>query len=141
MKEICLLNPGDSIDKIKKEFNNNLHFVKSNEKIFNFNYISLDEGDDDILIVRNYIPQIIYTVKKGDNIIDIMSRGYEVGQIDNIVEGDKIILSRPSTLRYVVKPLDNLELICQKFGSNKENIIALNNLKTEKLFVGQILWL
>ena len=67
---------------VKKEFNNNLHFVKSNEKIFNFNYISLDEGDDDILIVRNYIPKIIYTVKKGDNIIDIMSRGYEVGQID-----------------------------------------------------------
>ena len=38
---------------------------------------------------------------------------------------------------YIVKPMDTLDAVSLKFGVDKENIITENNLKTEKLFIGQ----
>ena len=40
---------------------------------------------------------------------------------------------------YVVKILDTLNSICLKYNLKKEDIIKLNNLKSERLFVGQII--
>ena len=40
---------------------------------------------------------------------------------------------------YVVKVLDTLNSVCKKYNLNKEDVIKVNNLKSERLFVGQIL--
>ena len=40
---------------------------------------------------------------------------------------------------YVVTALDNLNSVCKKLGVEKQKIIQLNNLKSEKLFIGQLL--
>ncbi len=40
---------------------------------------------------------------------------------------------------YVVGVLDNINSICKKFNVNKQELIKLNNLKSEKLFIGQII--
>ena len=39
---------------------------------------------------------------------------------------------------YVVGVLDTINSICERFNIKKEELIKLNNLKTEKLFIGQI---
>lgn len=39
----------------------------------------------------------------------------------------------------MVQPLDTMEKICEKLGIDESYIIEKNNLKTDKLFIGQIL--
>ena len=141
MKEIYLLSQGDSINKIKHEYHAEKLLSKSKDKLFGFDYVELNNGIDDIYVVRNYYPYIVYNAQNTDTIIDIMSRGFDCGGVNSIGEGDKLIIYKPKSIRYVVKPLENIDNIANKFGIKKENIIETNALKTEKLFVGQILWI
>lgn len=87
------------------------------------NFIVLKEGVDDIIIVKNYKYNVI---KKKE--VSTLDDGleYETSQIEN---GDI----------YVVKPLDNLIKICKINNVNVEEVMKKNNLKTERLFVGQVL--
>ena len=141
MKEIYLLSRGDNISKIKYEQNVEIELVKSKDKIFDYDYVNLTSGTDDVMVVRNYYPYFIYNVKKGDTLIDLMSRGFDVNVLGDISEGDKIILHKPKSIRYIVKPLETLDSIATMFGVDKFDIISTNKLLTEKLFIGQILWI
>ena len=141
MKEIYVLNHGDTVNKIKYEYKVNISIQKSEDKLFGYEYVDLDSGEDDVLIVRNYYPDYVYTVNNNDTIIDIMSRGFEVFGVNEITAGDKIILSKPQSVRYIVGPLETLKDISNKFGVAASNIIETNKLSTDKLFVGQILWI
>ena len=141
MKEIYILNQGDSIKKISFEKGIDVQGKLSKDKLFGYDFATLADGTDDIIVVRNYFPRFLYNVKKEDTIIDMMSRGFELENITEISEGDKIILYKPRSIRYVVKPLENLDTISIKFGVKKEDIIINNKLLSDKLFVGQILWI
>ena len=141
MKEIYMLNKGDSIDKIKYEYNNNnIKEIFENEK-FSFRYAEIESGTDDILIVRNYLPYYKYIIKPKDTIMDIMSRGFKVQSLNVLEVGDIVILNKPKSIRYVTKPLEKMSDIAKKFGISKEYLMQVNNLNTDKLFVGQILWI
>jgi len=141
MKEIYLLNKGDSVEKVKHELNLTGEYSISHEKVFGYNYVETKKGIDDIVIVKNYLPNYIYKVKKNETIMDILSRGFMVTGVENISAGDTIVLSKPKSIRYVVKPLETLEEISRNFGIDKETIMSINDLKSNKLFIGQILWL
>lgn len=141
MKEIYLLNKGDSINKINYEFKTNKKIEKSNNKVFDYDYAVLNEGNDDIIVVKNYLPVYEYRIKKNESILDLLARGVEVNNVTDIRENDLVILSKPKSIRYVVKPLEKLDNISNKFGLDKEYIIETNKLQSDKLFVGQILWL
>lgn len=141
MREIYLLSHGDSLNKIKHEFNVEISLSQSKEKLFGYNYVDLNKGSQEVYVVRNYYPYIVYNVKKEDTLIDIMSKGFDVNGVVEITEGDKLILHKPKSIRYIVKPLESLQDIAYKFGVNKEDIIDTNKLITDKLFVGQILWI
>ncbi|MBR2468248.1 MAG: LysM peptidoglycan-binding domain-containing protein [Clostridia bacterium] len=53
---------------------------------------------------------------------------------------DDVCLYRPKDNSiYIVGVLDSLNGICEKFKVDKEEIKKLNNLKTDKLFIGQML--
>ena len=72
---------------------------------------------------------------------DIMSRGYEIVGANGCEEGDILLIHKPKSIRYTVSPLDKLEDIAKKYGISKYDIMSSNNLNTDKLFVGQILWI
>ena len=130
-----------SHNKIKYEYGSAIKPVKATEKLWGYEYANLEEGVDDILIVRNYYPYYLYNMSKTDTIIELMSRGFEVNVTSDISEGDKIILKKPRSIRYIVKPMESLDIIAQKFGVDKYDIIMSNGLQSEKLFIGQIIWI
>lgn len=141
MKEIYLLNKGDSVEKGVVELSLSGDFKVSNTRIRDYNFFEVSKGLDDIILVKNYLPKFIYKVKEGENMMDIMSRGFEMDNIQEINLGDILILNKPKSIRYIVKPLEKLEDIANRFCVNMEEIIVNNNLKTDRLFVGQILWI
>lgn len=141
MKEIYLLNMGDTIEKAKQELGLVGHYALSEDKVLGSNYIELNSGGDDITIVKNYLPSYIYKVRNNENIMDILSRGFVVNGVDSVSAGDLLILTKPKSIRYIVGPLETLNSIAKKFGVDKDVIMVTNNLMTEKLFVGQILWI
>lgn len=141
MKEIYLLNKGDSVDKIKYEYGLSNNLKISDKKVFDYNYVDLSEGLDDVMIVRNYLPNYEYRVKKNETLMDLLSIGYKVENTRDLSEGDIVILSKPKSIRYVTKPLEKLSDISRKFGISEKYIMETNNLNCDKLFVGQILWI
>lgn len=140
MREIYLLNKGDCIEKVQYEYNNK-NLKEENVKIFGYRYVTLNNGSDDVIFVKNYLPSIRYVVRKDEKLIDILSRGFKVDNVNNVESGEILMLSRPTNIRYVVKPLETLQEIATKYGVTTTNIMQKNELMTEKLFVGQILWI
>lgn len=140
MKEIYLLNRGDSLDKIKYEFKEARDIELAEDRIFGYKYATIDKGLDDVIIVNNYLPAYDYNVKNNESLLDILARGFKTEAL-SVSSGDEIILTKPKSIRYVVSPLETLQDIAFKFGVTTSDLIQNNDLKTEKLFVGQILWI
>lgn len=138
MREIYILNKGDSIDKIKYELG--VLSSESNLKVFGYKYATLKNGNDDVTIVKNYLPVFEYKLRENETMIDILSRGFKCDSL-NAKPNDLVILSKPKSIRYAVKPLETLSDISQKFGVSMLDIMKSNDLTCEKLFVGQILWI
>ena len=140
MREIYLMNKGDTLDKIKYELGVD-NITISDEKVFGYKFAEIERGSDDVSIVKNYLPLFSYIVDNDDNYLDILARGFKIDSAKEVNSGDTIILSKPRSIRYVVSPLETLDEIALKFGVTKINIMQNNSMKTEKLFVGQILWI
>ena len=140
MQEVYLLNPGDTVSKVKFEYPNN-NGVLGIDTIQNKKYMILKDGSGDIRVIRNYLPMYVYKVKSGENKIDILSRGFEILGGDCEKEGDTLLIHKPKSIRYVVSPLETLDNIAEKYGVSKYDIMSSNNLFTDKLFVGQIIWI
>lgn len=140
MREIYLLNNGDSLKKIG--ITSSCNDIKiAEDRLFGYRYAITKSGTDDIILVKNYLPAYVYTLKKEDNYLDILARGFKIEGSENITKGDTIILKKPNSIRYVVSPLESIDDVCYKFGIDKKDLMINNQLKTEKLFVGQILWI
>ncbi len=142
MREVYLLNAGDTIDKVKYDCGEGEYYL-GDDKILNKKYMVLKSGSDDVTVVRNYSPLFFSELKENQTILDIMSKGFDIvaSQSTEVEAGDMLLLTRPRSVRYIVSPLENLDSIASKFGVDKSTIIASNNLKSDKLFVGQILWI
>lgn len=141
MKEIYILNKGDSVEKAKEELHLIGNYKISSDKILNKNYIEINNGLEDLIVIKNYLPYYLYRVKKDETLMDILSKGYDVQGVSSLNTNDLIIISKPKSIRYVVKPLENLEEISIKFNIDKKVIMETNNLSTDRLFIGQILWI
>ena len=141
MQKIYLLRENEPLEKIAKIFNQELSSIKkSANKILGYNYAILEDGANDIILIENYHPPRIYKVLEGDTKESILSKGYEF-QNEQIEENDIILLTKIEGKKHIVRPLDTLENIANSYFIDKSDIIKRNNLKTEKLFIGQILWI
>lgn len=92
--------------------------------------------DHSVYLVENAQKDFVYKIKKTDTLETLKKK---FGDLDfgYIYAGKCIYIASTNALKYVVKPLDTLTKICEKFHVEKESIISINNLKTERLFVGQ----
>lgn len=89
----------------------------------NGNYRVIKDGVDDIVVVRNMKYKKIVTKN-----INTLGVGDEYGI--------ETCNNRPN---YVVKPLDTLTSIANMFNITEQELIKINNLKTARVFVGQLL--
>lgn len=92
--------------------------------------------DRKVYLVENGQKDFIYKVKKEDN-LDTLRKKFGDRNYGYIYPGKLLYIPSTSAIMYVVKPLDTLSKICEKFQVEKASMIEKNNLKTERLFVGQ----
>ena len=139
MREICIINKGENLNKIAFSLGVSLKEKSYNAKTFGYKYVEINPGSEDITIVRNYNPYNIKKIRAEETMFDIYALGYEVVGGETFQEGDLIVLKKPEGVRYSVKPLETLMEIASRFGVTENEIMQKNNLITDKLFVGQIL--
>lgn len=85
-----------------------------------------------------------YRVKKDDNLSNIMYK-FAVGANEVIrnnpsidfYEGEVVKILKQSDTLHVVKPMETLEIIANKYKTTIERIIEFNNLKSKRVFIGQ----
>ena len=137
MKKIHILNSGDSVETLNVLYSTNMSGLKISKCCLG-NYVSVSDGADDYYIVQNYNPIILYRVKPNETMMDIITKGFEV--VDGVVEANEYVaLRRPDGYKHMVKPAENLSKIANMYGVTTQSLIEKNNLKTAKLYVGQIL--
>lgn len=140
MKEIVILNKGDNINKLSLSMAGLKNLKPSQDRILGYRYVEMASGNDDIIVVKNYQPYFVNELTEENTLLDWYARGYNVvGMDDNLGNHDTVVLKKIEGVKYVVSPLEKLEDIARKLGVDKQEIIEKNSLKTEKLFVGQVL--
>lgn len=87
-------------------------------------YKILKEGLDDIIVVKNCKYKVIKQVDV--SILGDTSKKYVIETLTN-------------SEKHIVKPLDTVYSIAKQYNKTMEEIIKKNNLKTDKLFIGQII--
>ncbi len=78
----------------------------------------------------------IKVLNSKDKLDELLAKGYNVCEKDMSVN-NVVIAPAPLGRLYTVKPADTLDSIANDFEISKNMIIKLNNLKTDKLFIGQ----
>ena len=137
MKEVCLINKGENIEKISYNLGISIDNKMKQEVVLGDKQgVVLVDGIDDVVVIKNYYPYFLKKLSKEETLLDVYAQGFGViGNSDN--KNTIIILNKESGIRYNVLPLEKLEDIAKKFGVTTDYIINTNHLKTDKLFVGQ----
>ena len=98
------------------------------------------------IINCNTYNKILVQVKRDDTLQSI-AQNYNV-KLDNIIrnnpsielyEGEVVKIVRTAFKTHIVKPMQTLDLIAKEYGTTAENLVKINNLKSARLFVGQML--
>ncbi len=146
MKILHIPNKFDSLNSIAKTYNvsveslENCNGISSNMPLPKEIEIPLENTD--FVVVNNFKRNFLYVYNGNDNLNNIKQNFKKLGfnvETDFNNEIDKILFSKKTQDIYVVGVTENLESICKKFSLNKQDVIAKNNLKSEKLFIGQML--
>lgn len=96
------------------------------------------------MLVEKYKPEVLfYRIKEGDSKNRIADKfNTEIKNVKCLTEdceetGDFYIISNIKSNSHVVKPMESLRSIAEKYKISEEEIIRQNNLKTKQLFIGQ----
>ena len=123
-----------SIDYVCETLNLDKDKTKQLNGNCNKEYIYIQNTKNEVNVLYNYPKDIEVVVDKDDD-IEELKRKYGIKH--NLNVGDVFIVN--SSEKYIVKPLDTFDNIAIKLGVSKEYLMRKNNLKTDKVFVGQIL--
>lgn len=140
---------GDTLYDIAKEYGTTVDTLKNINSLENANLVI----NQQIFIPKKEqtgVNNNIYIVKKGDTLFDIAAlKGVTVNEIkeannlktDVLQIGQVLNIPTPSTgeINYIVQKGDNLYTIANKYDVTIDDIIKLNNLKTNVLQIGQVL--
>lgn len=98
------------------------------------------------LIDCNTQEVVLYQVKNGDSISSICiqfnankNNIIRNNSLVDLYEGEVIKIVRKTNITHIVKPMETLSIIAQKYNVDVDEIIKTNNLSTKRLFVGQSL--
>lgn len=132
------LSKYESLDDVAKKYNVSVMDIKNYNNLTDDKlpkHILIPKSDSKVKVVANLNREFITTL----DINNVKGNLNKIG-LSCVNPTDKLKLFVPKQNNiYVVTVLDNLNTIAKKLGIEKSRLIELNNLKTEKLFIGQIL--
>ena len=143
MQIVYLLKENEPKEKVAKICNvktETLQFNNEN-KIIGYNYEIVKDSDEDFQIINNYFVPKIYEIKEDDSLESLQALGYEIIPNEKVNANDIVLLNKISGKRHVVKPLEKLNDIANMYYTSVNKIIKRNNLNSDKLFIGQILYI
>ncbi len=137
MKIIYNVEKFDTLQKIAEKFSVSAEKIKQLNNISNElpKVIEIPNNSVDFEVVANLNREFLF---KGDYSL-VKNSLSKLGFHSKNSNSDVHLFKKTQSNIYVVGVLDNLNAICNKFKLDKNDIIAKNNLKSEKLFIGQIL--
>ena len=137
MKVIYNVEKFDTLQKIAEKFSVSAEKIKQLNNISNElpKVIEIPNNSVDFEVVANLNREFLF---KGDYNL-VKNSLSKLGFHSKNSYGDVHLFKKTKSNIYVVGVLDNLNAICNKFKLDKNDVIAKNNLKSEKLFIGQIL--
>lgn len=140
MQILYTINKNEDIDIYNKLFNKS---KTKNELLVNSfgKFYSLSDQLSDFFYIKNYDVNKILKLNDYKDIVTIKNRGFEVNYDSDIDNQNYVFLTKIKAIRHTVKPLQTLNEIAGIYGVDKEQIIFNNNLMTEKLFIGQIVYI
>ena len=85
---------------------------------------------------------VLYQVQRGETIEQLSNRFANCKLVRNnpsimAYEGEIIKIIRQPRKRHIVKPMENLDIIASRNNTTAEKLVELNNLTSNRLFVGQ----
>ena len=143
MQIVYLLKENEPKEKVAKICNVKTESLKFNNenKILGYNYAIVKDGDEDFQIINNYFVPKIYEIKEDDSLESLQALGYEIVPNEKVNANDIVLLNKISGKRQVVKPLEKINDRANMYYTSVNEIIKQNNLKSDKLFIGQIIYL
>lgn len=138
MKKIHLCTGGVNKSIVENIYNKHIDDV-SKDKCLEYYYFTIESGSDDLIQVLNYNVPKLYKVKSGETKLDIMAEGYSVDC--DISTDDIVVLNKDSRVKHIVKPLDTLSSIANKYNKSIDEIRSNNNISNDKLYIGQMLYI
>ena len=96
-----------------------------------------DEYSNQIVLLKKYSSrEVVHITTQTPS--QLKQLGYLVDNI-KIDKGKTYVLDRVDCMLYHVKPMEKLSQIACKYGKTEQELMADNNLQTDKLYIGQIL--
>ncbi len=146
MKILHILNKFDSLDSIAKSYNVTI------KSIMDCNNITLSEplpeklqipvDNTDFVVVHNLQRDFLlsdFNYEKLSNVKSNLQKQGFVTDANLTKDCNKVLFTKKSSNIYVVGVTETLDSICKKFSLNKMDVVKKNNLKNERLFIGQML--
>lgn len=90
-----------------------------------FVWVQIKMGDTLNSILQQYSTNVNNIIRNNPNI--------------DLYEGEIVKIMNKTGNYHIVKPLETLHTIAQKYGTTIEELIKLNNLNSKRLFIGQSL--
>lgn len=151
MRIIYRVSSGENLSDICKKYNTTKEeVIKINdlvsEELKEGYELIMPNNESDFAILKNVDKEVFVevTLVNIDNIKQIMSNNKVVAS--SVVQdgrvGDKIIVKQSRINKpkvHIVKPMETIHIISNKYNIDKNDIVQKNNLNTTRLFVGQIL--
>ncbi len=100
-------------------------------------YRVVSEGRDDISVICNYPREMVWTINNTDDIKMLNACGYELEGEARV--GDCVLAVKSHNKLHIVKPCETVSTLAKLYGITEAELIKQNELKTNKLFIGQTL--
>ncbi len=138
MQKIHLIERNESAKKVAHLYKTNSDVIfEGTGSVLGKKYFVLKDGDEDIKVIENYNTYEVVKAKSRDFLDELKGANFEFNE--KVEVGNFLLIKKSGEILHSVMPLEKLGDIAKKYSVSVASIINDNNLKTEKLFIGQIL--
>jgi LysM repeat protein len=150
MKIIHYVGLDDTLEKIALNYKVSVKDIVEENNLLTNNLTDVKNlvipiNNQDFVVIKNLEKEIFVEVNENNinNLNDIIKNNqyFCTNELKNVEVGDKLIIKKFNVNYYVVKPLDNLNSIAKKFGLNEQELITKNKLQSNKVFIGQKIYI
>lgn len=146
MKILHHVGTNKTLEQISQKYHCNVfELMKVNdlqsENLHNISELFIPSNESNFIVLKNFDKELLVEVNE-QNVQDLKNLANKqtvvcsCQNVENLEAGDKVIVSKQQKF-HVVKPLETLSVIANKLNLTEQELIKKNNLKTNKVFIGQ----